>query len=126
LSIFRRDQRILDDEPGGAIRARFQPVASSADLDGLFERAGAETVFLFLHDPYCPISSSAFEEVEQVDADVFMIDVSRHSALGREVQLRTGIRHESPQAIVFRDGAPTWHASHGRIRVESVRSALDG
>lgn len=126
MSIFRRDQRILDDEPRGAVQARFQQVASSGDLDLVFERAESETVFLFLHDPYCPISSSAFEEVEQVDADVFMVDVSRHSTLGREVQLRTGIRHESPQAIVFRDGRPAWHASHGRIQAESVRAALDG
>jgi bacillithiol system protein YtxJ len=56
--------------------------------------------------------------------DVHIIDVASHSALGRVVQSRTGIRHESPQAIVLRDGQPTWHASHGRIRLASLQEAL--
>lgn len=105
--------------------ARFTPVDSVAGLEAVFQRAQQSgPTLLFLHDPYCPISSYAFEEVEQVAAEVHIIDVARHSALGREVQQRTGIRHESPQAIVFAGGRPTWHASHGRIRAEAVRAAL--
>jgi bacillithiol system protein YtxJ len=116
----RRDDDVLGGSP-----ARFVPVDSAGELEALFEKAIRGTTFLFLHDPYCPISNYAYEEVERVDCAVNLVDVSRHSALSKLIQLRTGIRHESPQAIVFKDGVPSWHASHGRITAVAVRKALD-
>jgi bacillithiol system protein YtxJ len=119
--IFQRDGELLDDSD---VAARFEPVETAPELAAYFAGLGEGPRLLFLHDPFCPISSIAYEEVEHVDAAVTLIDVSRHSALGREVQSRTGIRHESPQVIVFRAGVPVWHASHGRIRADAVREAL--
>lgn len=111
--------------PARPANARFIPVDSLQGLEAVFDLAQRPgPTLLFLHDPCCPISSYAFEEVEQVAAEVHIIDVARHSALGREVQQRTGIRHESPQAIIFAGGRPAWHASHGRIKADSVRAAL--
>lgn len=121
---FRRDDEILGER--APRKASFLPVESEAALDAAIAPGGKETVLLFLHDPYCPISSSAYEEMEGVDATVHMVDVSAHSLLGRSVQAKTGIRHESPQAIVFRDGVPAWHASHGGIRTKTVTDALAG
>jgi bacillithiol system protein YtxJ len=123
---FRSRDPLDDDGEAGRTpprRARFHEVSSEAELDRVLAAAGG-TRLLFLHDPYCPISSRAYEEVERVPGEVHIIDVASQSALGRMVQARTGIRHESPQAIVLRDGQPTWHASHGRIRLASLQEAL--
>jgi bacillithiol system protein YtxJ len=121
--MFNRDDEVFEDHPVRV--ARFHPVESEGALDAFFARADSgETALLLLHDPFCPVSSYAYEQVEQVDADVHLIDVSQRSVFGRIVQLRTGIRHESPQAIIFRDGSPAWHASHGRIRAGDLRNAL--
>jgi len=119
---FQRDEEILRDRP--VRKASFLPIDSEVALDNAFALGSTETVLLFLHDPFCPISSSAYEQMERVEATVHVIDVSSHSGLGRGIQARTGIRHESPQAIVLRHGEPAWHASHGRIRTESVTQAL--
>lgn len=121
---FQRDDEILGER--APRKARFLPIDSEAALDAVIALGDRETVVLFLHDPYCPISSSAYEEMERVDATVHLLDVSAHSALGRSVQAKTGIRHESPQTIIFRDGTPAWHASHGRIRSTTVTAALTG
>jgi bacillithiol system protein YtxJ len=123
VALFHRDP-LDEEEETGPRRAKFVPVASEAELDRLFQPT-AGTVLLFLHDPYCPISNRAYEAVEGVEATVHILDVAANSALGRSVQTRTGIRHESPQAIVVKDGEPAWHASHGRIRRTALQEALE-
>ncbi len=121
MRIFQRDEELLDRPEGIAV---FKPVSTSKDIDSVVAASAVAPVLLFLHDPYCPISSHAYEQVERLDATAHTIDVDAHSALGREVATRTGIRHQSPQAIVFVDGQPAWHASHGGITVAALENAL--
>lgn len=102
---------------------RFSPVSGVEILDTLLERSQSKAVILFNHDPYCPISARAYGQMEQLDEDVVLIDVSRERSLTREIQGRTGVRHESPQVIVLRDGRPTWSASHFQITTDAVEEA---
>jgi bacillithiol system protein YtxJ len=39
---------------------------------------------------------------------------------------RLGIRHETPQAILLRDGRPVWSASHFRITADALSKHIDG
>ncbi len=78
------------------------------------------TVVLFKHSPACPTSRRALAEVESFVRDesgvpVILIDVRRERELASWAAERFGIRHESPQAIVFRRGIPTWHGSHQAV-----------
>jgi bacillithiol system protein YtxJ len=101
--------------------------ATITDVDGLEDalaQSQACTVILFNHDPYCPVSAAAFDEMRGAAGDVRLIDVSRQRDVTRELAQRTGIRHESPQVIVLRDGAATWSASHFRITAEAVAKAV--
>jgi bacillithiol system protein YtxJ len=102
----------------------FRPVPDLGVLDTLFEHSTTEPVVLYLHDPHCPVSADAFEEMEKLPGGSWLIDVSRQHDLKRQVAERTGVRHESPQVIVLRDGAPTWHASHYRITRSAVEAAV--
>jgi bacillithiol system protein YtxJ len=109
-----------NDESVAAQPSHFVPVPSAARLDELL---AADAATIFLHDPFCPISADAAAEMAMVGGDVHLVDVSSQHGLSRQVERATGIRHESPQAIVIRGGQPAWHASHDRITVESVRRA---
>lgn len=40
--------------------------------------------------------------------------------LSRTIEERTGVRHESPQVLVFRAGKVVWSASHFQIRGGAV------
>jgi bacillithiol system protein YtxJ len=98
-----------------------------ADLDALFDRPVA---LLYKHSMTCPISRAAHKEVDallaaQPDAPVYMIDVNRSRDLSDRVAEVTGLRHESPQAIVLRDGQPAWHAAHFSITRAALATALD-
>lgn len=82
------------------------------------------THIIFLHDPWCPISDRANTEMEQVNHQMVVIDVSAQRDLSKLVADRTRVRHESPQVFVVRDGQVAWHASHGRITRRAVTEAV--
>jgi bacillithiol system protein YtxJ len=105
------------------VATRFTPVSGAEALDDLLQRSQTETVILFNHDPWCPISGRAYKQMEQIDDDVTLVDVSQEKALTREIQSRTGVRHESPQVIILRDGQPAWSATHFAITADAVLDA---
>jgi bacillithiol system protein YtxJ len=103
--------------------AAFVNVSSVDELNTLFDRSATTPVILYNHDPYCPISARAMGEMQKLNDTVALIDVSRGQQLTRVIVERTGIKHESPQVIVLKDGHPTWNASHFAITAGAVEEA---
>jgi bacillithiol system protein YtxJ len=103
----------------------FSAVDGPSELDAWFDRSHQETVVLFLHDPWCPISGRANSEMRSVEyAPIAVVDVARQRDVSREVQRQTGIRHESPQVIILREGKAVWDASHFAITGDAVSRAI--
>lgn len=103
---------------------QFKPVATG-ELDDWFARSNDEPVLLFKHSNTCPVSAAAYGEMERVmSAEVGLIVVQKDRELSREVEQRTGVRHESPQALVLRRGEVVWSASHFAVTAEAVEDAL--
>jgi bacillithiol system protein YtxJ len=101
------------------------PVTGSDDLAGLFDRTQDVKTLLFLHDPYCPVSARAARQVSAFGKPVHLINVSAQHDLNDEVEQLTGIKHESPQAIIFSRGRPFWFASHDRITSAKLNDAWE-
>ena len=53
------------------------------------------------------------------------IEIQNAREVSNAVAEKTGVRHESPQALLLRDGEVVWNASHGAITVESLAGALE-
>ena len=115
----------MSDAARASARGGFQPLGDGASIDDLVQESHQHPVVLFKHDPYCGVSAAAHEELEGVGSDVRLIDVSRQHDLKRQVADRTGVRHESPQVIVLRDGRVAWAASHFKITAAAVRQAVE-
>jgi bacillithiol system protein YtxJ len=84
-----------------------------------------ERFLLFKHSTACPISVAAFSQYEEFaaanpDLPTSWIEVREQRPLSRLVAERTGVTHQSPQAIYLEAGRVIWHASHGGITVESL------
>lgn len=104
-------------------------VQSEADLEALFARSLDAPVVVFKHSLVCPVSTAAhrrFSRFVETHPDVAcgLIEIQRTRSLSNAVADRTGVRHESPQAIVLRGGEAVWNASHGAIDEASLISAL--
>jgi bacillithiol system protein YtxJ len=58
----------------------------------------------------------------QLNAVVVLVIENRR--LSDIVAERLGVRHESPQALLIKDGRAVWHASHWSITSEALVNAL--
>lgn len=95
---------------------------TAAELDAAL---AAERFLVFKHSTRCPISAAAFTEYERwsaahPEAATGWIDVIQERALATAIAERTGITHESPQAILLSRGKACWSASHGAITEQSL------
>jgi bacillithiol system protein YtxJ len=52
--------------------------------------------------------------------------IQQNRDLSALIAEETGIRHESPQVILFRGGQAAWSASHGAVTLAAMRAALEG
>src|SRR5215813_8047764 len=110
-------------------------VTHLCDLDALeaaIEESRLRPVLLFKHSRTCGISHEALDElhahVEQLQqsqqspqgATYKLITVQSHRAVSDHAAARLGVRHETPQVILLRDGRPVWNASHFRITVDAL------
>jgi bacillithiol system protein YtxJ len=102
----------------------FTPVSNNTELESLFTLSHERPVVLFKHSLTCPVSSAAYQEMSGLGGDVSLIVVQRARDVSREVETLTGIRHESPQAIILRNGRAVWNVSHWRITRSAVEEAV--
>lgn len=90
---------------------------------------------VFKHSNSCPISLGAFESLKEaeesggVDQDIHMLVVQVSSELSAQVEDETGIKHESPQLLLLRNGKVAFHANHyeitGDILIEEFNKLKD-
>jgi bacillithiol system protein YtxJ len=103
----------------------FLKVTDSDELDKLLLSSKQRPVVVFKHSNSCPISAAAYREMQQLEDEVVLVEVQKARQLSRDLADRTGIRHESPQVIVLRNGKAVWNASHYRVNAREVAKALE-
>src|SRR5215831_11486256 len=99
------------------------------DLEQLLDKSKTDPVIIFKHSTQCPISTQAYEEfidfaegARNLICGVMLVIENRR--LSNAIAERFGIRHESPQALLIKDGRVVWHASHWSITSDSLTEAL--
>lgn len=107
------------------------PLQTPSDLDAAVQTSAAQPVVIFKHSLTCGTSAMAAEEVEDLvsaavaDLPVYILTIQRARDLSWEIERRFGVRHESPQVLVLRDGQVVWHASHFRVTADAIRAAVE-
>ena len=99
------------------------------DLEQLLETSKTDPVLIFKHSTQCSISGQVHEEFAQFadsnpEATSGIVLVIEDRKLSNAIAERFGVRHESPQALIVKDGRVVWHASHWSITAGSLSDAL--
>ncbi len=102
----------------------FNEITDAREIDELLEESKQQPVILFKHSLTCPISAAAHREMAKMEGAINTVIVQKSRGVSNEVTQRTGVRHESPQAFIFRNGASVWNASHYDITKAKVEKAL--
>lgn len=104
-------------------------------LDRLLSESHTRPLLLFKHSFSCGISAEALDElIDHLNADIVaagvpdphyaIVTVQTHRDVSNAVSMKLGVRHETPQALLIRDGRVIWSASHFRVTAEAMKKAL--
>jgi bacillithiol system protein YtxJ len=103
---------------------KFFEIDDRAALDNLITDSRQKPVIVFKHSNACSISARAYREMEKLQAPVNILVVQSAREISRELANLTGVRHETPQVIVLRDGKAVWNASHFEVQAVAVTEAI--
>ena len=107
------------------------------ELDRLLSESHTRPLLLFKHSYTCGVSAEALDElVDHLNEDVVaagmpepryaMVTVQTDRDVSNAVSSKLGVRHETPQALLIRDGQVIWSASHFRVTASAMKKALTG
>lgn len=112
--------------------AEYQLIQSIDALNVLIDASEQQPLVIFKHSLTCPVSSAALREYQRFleerpdddTVDYHLIEIQKHREVSAEVTSRSGVRHESPQALFFKSGKVSWNASHWSITADSLQQAV--
>lgn len=98
-----------------------------SQLDEIDRLSKDKPVLLFKHSTRCSISAMALGRFErsysqESSFNPYFLDLIAHRDISNEIASRYGVRHESPQAILIRDGKAVFDTSHMGISYDELNS----
>src|SRR5262245_56985716 len=110
---------------------KYQEIISTESLAEAMKSSERETVLFFKHSITCGISDRAFNEFQKYlesreasSARNYVIIVQKSRDASDELARLVEVEHESPQAIVVRNGRAIWNNSHLAIKSERLADAV--
>jgi bacillithiol system protein YtxJ len=100
-------------------------------LNKIIEASMDKPVLIFKHSTRCSISSTALDRIERSwnetevkGAQAYYLDLIQFRDLSSAVAQKFGVEHESPQALVIKNGSCVYHSSHYDIRYQDLAKEL--
>lgn len=108
--------------------AQLTDLHSRESVEQLLMRSQEGPVALLKHSSSCGLSARGHAQFkaleEEEDLPLYRVVVQRDRDLSNHIAERTGVRHETPQVLVFHLGEVVFHASHHRVTTEAIRNAV--
>lgn len=82
---------------------------------------------VFKHSTRCSISSMVKNRLERElneNIDIYYLDLIKYRNVSNLIAQRSGVTHESPQVIVFKNGQSVYDASHTGIMADELLDVL--
>lgn len=110
----------------GETKSFWSIIKSEEDLKIAIENSYAYKIAIFKHSTSCFISKTVLKnlekEIETSDEKgaFYFLDLLAFRSISNKIAEDFGIRHESPQLIVFENGKPINNASHQDISLSQI------
>ena len=104
---------------------------SRDQLETAIQQSFIKPVVIFKHSLTCGISARSKYILEgdwdfaKEDIDFYYLDLLNFRQISNEIESRFGVRHQSPQLIIIKNGEAVYDVSHHRISVPVIHRALD-
>lgn len=88
-----------------------------------------ESMLLLKHSDTCPISADAYEQYEKYtnennEVKAYFLVVQEDRPLSNDIAETFEVKHESPQAFLFKNKEVAWHTSHRKITYDALNEAV--
>jgi len=105
--------------------AKVQELVTRADADAMLAASHDAPVYLLKHSIACPISARGQMEFVGLEGDadppLYAVVVQYARDVSTYLAEQLHVRHETPQAILIRDGEAVDVKNHSAIRLASLR-----
>lgn len=103
---------------------------NEAQLEKVLADSITRPQLIFKHSTRCSISSMALSRLEKEwnlvgKVDAWYLDLLDYRGISNAIATKFGVVHESPQAILIRNGKVTHVSSHSGISLRAIAEAID-
>ncbi len=112
------------------MHGKLTEIGGIEEFDRLLAASGERPLLLFKYSATCGTSAQALDELfahlneHPADVTYAIVTVQTHRDVSNAIAHTLGVRHETPQMLLIRDGHVVWSASHYRVTADAVNSAL--
>ncbi len=113
------------------MRPELTALGGLEELDRMLAASSDGPLLLFKYSSTCGRSAEALDELvahlneSPADVTYAMVTVQTHRDVSNAVARQLGVRHETPQVLLIRDGRVVWSASHFRVTATAVKEAIN-
>ncbi|NER11089.1 bacillithiol system redox-active protein YtxJ [Muriicola jejuensis] len=110
-----------DSSEGSRKEFNWIPLEEEDQLEKITKRSATVPQVIFKNSTTCGISGIVRRTFEtqhasvEGKADMYLLHIQHQRQLSSEVSRLFGIRHESPQLLIIKNGKVVHHTSHGQI-----------
>ncbi|MEX0968158.1 MAG: bacillithiol system redox-active protein YtxJ [Bacteroidia bacterium] len=107
------------------------PFTEPGQIEEIKAQSHSAFVLIFKHSHRCSISSVALHRLQakwnltSLQIHPYKLNVITARAISQEVAGTFGVRHESPQILLIKNGECIMHLSHLDISYSRITSAID-
>lgn len=92
----------------------------------LLANSDVQPFVVFKFSMTCFSSIAARKELAklQTDLPIYVVIVQQERNVSNQIEADLGVKHESPQLIILKDGRGVWQATHYHIKAPAVSEAI--
>ncbi|WP_313890939.1 bacillithiol system redox-active protein YtxJ [Psychrobacillus sp.] len=93
----------------------------------LLETSKDQPVLLLKFSLTCASSLLAMKEIRALETELpkYIVIVQMERQVSNAIEKDLGVRHESPQLLILKDGKGIWQATHYKIKKSLLTEAID-
>ena len=109
---------------GGDSQVPWKTINMERQIQEIVAASHENPQLIFKHSTRCSISSMAKDRLEREwnleNVEPWYLDLIAYRDISNAIASQLGVHHESPQAILLKDGVVTHDSSHNSISVSEI------
>ena len=109
---------------GGTSNVPWKELTTEAQISEVVELSHEKPQLIFKHSTRCSISSMAKTRLEREwdleNVEPWHLELISYRNVSNAIASELGVHHESPQAILLKDGVVVHNSSHNSISVSEI------